>query len=220
MILLRISCYMAIMVINHIRGYILLIVCDINRSGTFVACWEIPPIIRRTPRFVINDYQAVEDIRRCHIRRLNDIFGSVYIRVTYYLYVRARNRRNFGNKGSNILIDISRQDCLDKEHVCITLHRFQYAQVIYITITVQVQVTQHIRRVIQQVLKVLHRIRLCKSSADGLQIQIEGDVLTNCRNGGLSDGLHFLGCNRRRINGCINRSRLCFDNNSRLGDGC
>ncbi len=150
---------------------------------------------------------------------MNDIFRSIYIRVTYYLYVCARDSRHFGNQCSHILIDISRQDSLNKEHVRITLHRFQYAQVIYITIAVQVQVAQHIRRVIQQVLKFLHRIRLRKSSADGLQVQIKGYVLTNCRNGSLGDGLHFLGRNRRRINRRIDGSRLGLNNNRLCNNG-
>lgn len=147
---------------------------------------------------------------------MNDIFRSIYVRVTYYLYVCARDSRHFGHQCSHILIDISRQDSLNKEYVRITLHRFQYAQIIYITVAVQVQVTQHIRRVIQQVFKFLHRIRLCKSSADGLQVQIKGYILTDSRNGSLGDGLHFLSRNSCRVNGCINRSRLCFNNNSRL----
>ncbi len=45
-ILLGISNCMAVMVINHIGGYILLIVRDINGSGTLVASREITPVIR------------------------------------------------------------------------------------------------------------------------------------------------------------------------------
>lgn len=137
-ILLGISNCMAVMVINHIGGYILLIVRDINGSGTLVASREITPVIGRTPGFVINYYQAVKDIRSGYIRRLNDIFRSIYVRVTYYLYVCARDSRHFGHQCSHILIDISRQDSLNKEHVRITLHRLQYAQIIYITVAVQV----------------------------------------------------------------------------------
>ncbi len=207
-ILFRISNLMAVMVINHIGCNILLIVRDINRSRMLVASGEMPPIIRRFPRLVINHYQAVEDIRCRHISRLYDIFRSVDKWVTYNLHVSARNERHFCHQRGYILIYIRCQNGLNQEYVRISLHGFQDTQIINISVAVQIKVTQHIRRVIKQVFKVLHGERLCKSGSYCLQIQIQGYILTDCCNSGFCNGLHFFGSHRRCIYGRIDGSRL------------
>lgn len=92
----------------------------------------------------------------------------------------------------------------------VAAQRLNDAQVVNIAISVQIQVGQHIRRVIQQLLKFGYRTRLRKGSSHGLQIQIERYILGNSRHAGRRDSLYLRSGNRRGVG----------RQQGRLGDHC
>ena len=61
--------------------------------------------------------------------------------------------------------------------MCASLQRFQYAQVINVSVTVEVEIGDDIRVGVQDRLKLLHAVRLCKCRCYGLQIKIQTDIL-------------------------------------------
>lgn len=200
----RISHRVAVMMRRHISLHIRLIVRDNNRSRMTVICRIMVPVPRRRPRTIFLHQEMAEDLRRHNISRFHNIVRTVDIRRTDNLYIGLSNGRHLCHHRSHILIDISRQYGLNKEHVRIAVHGLQHAQIIYITVTVQVQVRQHIIGVIQQRLKLLYRSGLRKSSTYRLQIQIQRYIRTDgghlCRR----YGAHLGSCNRCRV---IDRSR-------------
>lgn len=195
----RVSHRVAVMMRRHIRLHIRLIVRDNNRSRMTVIGRIMVPVPRRRPRTIFLHQEMAEDLRRHNISRFNNIVRTVDIRSTDNLNIGLGNGRHLCYHGSHILIDISRQYGLNKEHVCITVHGLQHTQIIYITVTVQIQVRQHVIRVIQQRLKLLYSSGLRKSSTYRLQVQIQRYIRTDggylCRR----YGAHLGSCNRCRV---------------------
>ena len=111
------------------------------------------------------------------IDRLYDKIGPVYVGRTYDLHAGVSVNRDFSHKGGDVLIDILRQDCLDKEHVGIPVNGFQNPQIIHVPVSVQIQIGNHIGRIVEQVLEFLDSGGLGERGCDRLQVQAQRYVI-------------------------------------------
>ncbi len=80
----------------------------------------------------------------CVIDRLDDVVGAVDVWSTYHLNVVVGNSGNLGNERGHILIDIVVQDCLDDKDVRKAVDILENAEVIHITVSVEVEVRNHV----------------------------------------------------------------------------
>ena len=51
---------------------------------------------------------------------------------------------HLGNECRNILIDVGSKDGLDHEHMVQSLHGLEHAQIIHVTVAVEVEVGKHV----------------------------------------------------------------------------
>lgn len=65
------------------------------------------------------------------------------------------DRRHFRHDRGHVLIYVGGKDGLNHENVCVALDGFHHSQIIDVTVTVEVEVAEHIRGVIYQVLELL-----------------------------------------------------------------
>ena len=145
----------AITVIAHKCNHISLIMADENRCRMLVVRREMIPMPRREPRPISRYNQMRKNQRRNVIDRLYDVCRSVDIRSTYDLYPCGTYPRNLGNQSGDVLIDVMVEDGLDEEHVIVPLDGLKHAEIIHIPVPIEVQIGNHIRRVVQQVLELL-----------------------------------------------------------------
>lgn len=117
------------------------------------------------------------DQRSCDEHRFDDVLRPENVWVTYDLYAGCSDSRNLGHYRSDILIYVVRQDSLDYKYVCVAVHCLEHAEVIYITVCVEVQVGQHERRIVYKVLEFLYGRGLRESCSDGLQVKCKGYVV-------------------------------------------
>lgn len=181
----RIPEFVAITVVTHISVHVCVIMADIYRSGAPVMGREITPMPRGVPGHISRAYQV--GIYRGHgnIHRLDDIFGPINIWGTYNLDTCVGvNRRDLRNESGDILIHVVGKNCLDDKDVRIALHRLHNPQVIYITVTVEIKIRQHIGRIVEQILKFLNCCRLCECRTYSLKVKAKGNVFADCRDMG------------------------------------
>lgn len=161
----------AIAVILHIHIHITHIVGLVLRCTLDIACRIVIPIIRRTPRRIVIATQRRVDHRCTNNHRLDDIIGTIEIRRTDHLDIARTRHRYLRRQGSNILEVVGTQHRLDIIDMSITRYRLQHTQIINETITIEVEVGEIVRTMVDQILKLLHRLRLDKRRSNGLQIQ-------------------------------------------------
>ena len=154
----------AVAVIADVCPDVSLVMTQIKRSGMSVMGREMIPVPGRVPGYIRRSQQTGENQRPGIKDRLNDIVGPVYVRRTYNLYAGIAVSGDFSNERGDILIDVGGEDRLDKEHVGTPVHGLNDAQIINITVPVQIQVGNHIGRVVQQALEFLdgRRLRECR----------------------------------------------------------
>ena len=194
----------AIVVVMHISLDISLIVAYIHRLRILVIGRIITVVVRGSPRRIARAIQMSPNTRSLYPYRTYDICGTIDIRITDNLNIQIRCA-GFCYERSNVLVDICGQTCLDQIHMTISLHRLQHTQIIYPTVTIQVQVVDHITRGVKVFLKLAYGRRLRKGSSHSLQIEIVGQV----RGKGID-------LNRRRNGRMTGRSRYRADGSYRL----
>lgn len=167
----------AIAVIAHVGVHIRHVVVDMDRCRASVAAWIVAPVPRRAPWLVIWSCKVCKDRRGDNIHRLYDVFWTVDVIGTDYLHIIRICAAYLGHQGCNILIYVWRKYCLDHKHVSPAVNGLHHAQIIHITVAVEVQVGQHVLRIVDKILKILYVCRLGKGCADGLQIQIQRSVV-------------------------------------------
>lgn len=233
MVVIDVSHVVAVVVVLHERMYILLIMTEMIRSMMAVVVREVIPVVRRTPVDVFRTAEAVEQRRALVEHRLDDIARTIDVRRTNHLNIR-RGKSHLHNERSYVLIDISRQHRLDEQYVSTALQGLKHAKVVDIAVVVEVEVGDDIRTGVQYLLKLLDAIRLRKSSSNGLQIEVQTDVLRQGRHL-YSSGTR--GARARVRDGCADRllindgrglsNRLsnddsrssCYNGNGFRGDG-
>ena len=138
-IVLNIGHVVAVVVILHERAYVSLVVTKVVRSMMSVVVREVIPVIRRAPMCVHRTAETVKQRRAFVEHRLKDISRTVDIRRTDNLYVR-RRETHLNNKRCYVLIDISSQNGLDKQHMGAAVKRLKHTQVIDVPVVVEVEI--------------------------------------------------------------------------------
>lgn len=75
---------------------------------------------------------------------LYDKAGPVNVWRSYNLYAGCSGDGDFGHEGGYVLVDVRCQHCLDQEHVVPSLYRFEHAEIVHISVIVEVQVGEHV----------------------------------------------------------------------------
>ena len=141
-----------------------------------VVMGEMIPVVRRTPVGIVRSAPTVVHRRTLVVNRFNDIVHTVDVRRAYNLNIR-RGITHLHYQRGNILIDVSCQHGLDEQHMVVALDGLQHAQVIDISVVIEVEVRYDVRVRVQDHLKLLYRVRLRESRSHGLKIQIQTDIL-------------------------------------------
>ena len=132
------------------------------------------------------------------VHRLDDIVHTVDVRCANHLNVRCRIAHLYHQR-RYILINIRSQHGLYEQHVRAPLQRFQHAQVVNVSVTIEIKVRDDIRVGVQDHLKLLHAVRLRESRCYGLQVKIQAYILC--------ERSHFDGCSARCLCTRISHSR-------------
>ena len=135
---------MAIMVVAHKRVHICVIMSVVNRGAVPEVAREMIPVPRRMPRTVTGSAKVIIYRWSGNEYRLYDIFRSENIRISDYLYVGGSNGRNLGHDCRNVLEKVSVQYCLNQEDVRVSIYGLKNAEVVDISVSVKIQVGQHI----------------------------------------------------------------------------
>ena len=98
----------------------------------------------------------VEDQRPCIEDRLDDELRTVDIRCTDHLDMVIGVTWSLCYESRYILVDIFSENSLDKEYMRVSLEGLENAQIIDISVTVEVEVGEHVLGVVQQVLELLY----------------------------------------------------------------
>lgn len=91
---------------------------------------------------------------------------------------------HLGNNGGYILIYVLVKHSLYDEYMGGAVQGLEHAQIIHISVVVEVQVGEHVLGIVQQVLELLHCLGLGECGADSLKIKIEGYVIIRCDDAG------------------------------------
>lgn len=131
----------------------------------------ISPIPGRGPCTPSGTPEPVVDDGSVNIHRFDDIVGAVYIFVTDYLYRHLFFLVFFYIDRGYILIDVFRQNGLQYDETFVALACLYNAQVIHLSVTVQVKVAERAVRVVEHHLELLQVFSFCKKLSYNLQIQ-------------------------------------------------
>lgn len=226
-IVLDVVYLVAVVVIGDVGCYVGLIMTKVLGRRLVVVGGEVTPVVGRRPALVARAAQVVVHSRRLVVNGLNDIGIAVDIRRTDNLHV-GGGVVHFHYQRCHVLVDIGSQNGLDNEYVGIALQGLHHAQIIHVTIAVQVEVGYHVVVGVQDLLELLYRTGLCEGGAYCLQVQIERDVAGYRGNlngsggrvlavrggdGGCGGGLR----NDDRRLGC--RGRGCYHSSGAYGGG-
>jgi len=95
-----------------------------------------------------------EDIRPCLVDRAYDILLAINEWRTDDLDVAVCARRVLDYEGADILVDVPSKHCLDHEDVGESVDCLHNAEIIYITVAVEVEVRDHVRRIVEKDLEI------------------------------------------------------------------
>ena len=133
-----------VMVSGHICMDICVVMPDVDGGRMPVAGRVVSPVPGRTPGSVSVCPEVGENEGCCIIDGLDIVARTVYVRITYNLYVCACRTGYFGHESGNILINVHSQYGLDYENVVVSIYRFKYAEIIDVSVSVKVEVREHI----------------------------------------------------------------------------
>lgn len=98
----------------------------------------------------------VEDQRPCIEDRLDDEFRTIDIRCTDHLDMVIGVTRSLCYESRYILVNVFGEHSLDKEYMRMTFEGLEDAQIVDISVAVEVKVGEHVLGVVQQVLELLY----------------------------------------------------------------
>ena len=135
---------MAIVVVLHICSHVCLIMPQMIRRMVSIVMREMIPVVRRTPVRICRTAKAVEQRRTIVEHRFDNIIRTVNIWRTYNLHIR-RSIAHLHNQSCHILIDIGGEYSLNEHHVRTSVQGLKYAQVVDVTIVIEVKVGDDVR---------------------------------------------------------------------------
>lgn len=130
----------AISVVAHKGVYVSVVVSVIYGSRMSVVRREMIPMPGRAPDSVCGHVKQMSiDQRGGHEYRTHDVVGTIDIRITDDLDIRI-HLGCLSYYGSNVLIDVFCKYSLNQNDVIVTLDSLENSQIVYVTVTVQVEV--------------------------------------------------------------------------------
>ena len=144
----------AVVMVLHVRVHICLIVAEMVRSVVVIVVRIIVPVVRRTPVRIVGTTKTVIQRRANIVHRLDDIARTIDVRRTDDLYV-LRSKAHLHHDGGNILIDVGSQNRLDEQHMVAAFDGLKHAQIVDVTVVVEVEVGDHVGVRVQYHLKLL-----------------------------------------------------------------
>ncbi len=114
--------------------------------------------------------------------RFDDVGLAVNVFIAYYLNAYLVFLVFLNVDRRNVLIDIFRQNSLQNDQSLVALARLYNAQIVYLTVPIQVEVAECAIRVVEHRLELFQVLSLCKKLSYNLQVQAFGDVRTVGRN--------------------------------------
>jgi hypothetical protein len=139
------------------------IITPIPRTVPSVPCVAPEPIVDQGP---INIYGFYDVVRTIYILVANYLNGNLILLIFLHVY------RGY------VLEDILCQNRLQNDESLVTLTRFHNADVIHLSVTVQVQVTERTVRVVEHRLELFQVFSICEQFSYHLQIESFRDVRT------------------------------------------
>ena len=122
----------------------------------------VAPIPRTMPSVPCIAPEPIVDNRTVNIYWLDDIVGTIYVLIANYL--NGNNIRLillYIDRG-NILIYILCEDRLQHDQTLVAFTRFYDAQVIYFTVSVEIEITESAVWVVEHRLELFQVLSLCK----------------------------------------------------------
>ena len=139
----------------------------------------ISPVPRTTPCYPVRTPEPIVYNRSIHIYRLDDIVRTIYVLIAYDLYFYLVLRFVFLHiYRGYILIDVFRQNRLQHDQPLAAFSCLYHAQIIHLTVSVQIQITERAVRVVEHRLELLQVLSLCEQFSYHLQIESFRDVRT------------------------------------------
>ena len=143
----------------------------------------VAPIPRTMPSVPIRTPEPVVDNRSIDIYRLDDVIGSIDIFVAYYLNRHIVRFVFLYIYGGYILVDVLCQNGLQYDKTLVSFACLYHAQVIHLTVAVQIEITERAVRVVEHRLELFQVLSLRKQLSYDLQIESFRDVRTVGGNG-------------------------------------
>ena len=131
----------------------------------------ISPIPRRVPCVPSGTPKPIIDDRTIHIHRLDNIVGSVDILIADNLNGHIVRLVFLHIDGGNILVDILGKDSLQDNQTFAPLTGFYYAEVIHLSVSIEVEVAESAVRIVEHHLELLQVFSFRKKLSYHLQIQ-------------------------------------------------
>lgn len=135
----------AVLVMTHIADDICLVMIDIYGLGVFVAGREISPVPGRVPGAVMRHQKVCIYLRPCNEYGLDDERRTVNVRRADNLDVAGgTDVGHLGDHSRHVLIHVGIEHGLNHENVGSAVHCLQNAQIIHISVLVEVEIGEHI----------------------------------------------------------------------------
>ena len=138
----------------------------------------VSPVPRTCPCVPSGTPEPIVDKRSIDVHRLDDIVRAIDVLIAYYLYRDLVALIFLHIYGSYILVDIFRQNRLQHDETLVTFARFYYAQIIHLTVAVQIEITERAVGVVEHRLELFQILSLRKQLSYHLQIESFRDVRT------------------------------------------
>lgn len=138
--LYRVEYFVAVRMSAHVCLHICLIMIQEYRSGMPVMGREMTPVPGRMPRTVVMDKDNLEDGRSGVESRPDDKVGTVDERVSDDFHVVVVCAADLGDQCGNILEDVLCKNGLDDEDMVVTVSSLDYAEIVDISVPVEVKV--------------------------------------------------------------------------------
>jgi hypothetical protein len=122
----------------------------------------ISPVPRTRPAIPTRAPEPIIDNRSIDIHRLDDIVGTIDVLIAYYLNFHLILLVLLHVYRGNILEYILSQDCLENDQTLIAFSCLYYAQIVHLSVAVQVKITERAVRVIKHRLELFQVLSLRK----------------------------------------------------------
>lgn len=141
------------------------------------------PVPRTIPRVPCIRPEPIVYYRSVNIYRFDDVVRTINILVPYNLNGNIVRFIFLNIYRGYILVDILRQDCLQNDQTLVAFTGLYNPQIIYLSVPVEIEVTEHTVGIIQHCLELFQVLSLCKKLSYNLQIESFRDVRTVGGNG-------------------------------------